>query len=368
MTEAADKNHLTPDLKLVAWEITKRCNLFCAHCRAAATDANYEGELPTEECFKLIDSILEVGKPILILTGGEPLLRSDIFQIGRYATERGLRVVIGTNGTLITSEVAAAMKEVPISRIGVSIDFPIPKLQDEFRGKVGAFEAAVAGVKEARRAGIDVQINSTITKMNALHLDGLLNLALDLGAVALHPFMLVPTGRGKDLAEVELLPQEHEQILNWIYDKQLQFGNRISFKPTDAPHYMRITLQRQKESAKAQTRRPPTLDLATRGCLAGVGFCFISHVGRIQGCGYLNIEAGNVRRESFPKIWADSPLFAELRDLSNLKGKCGVCEYRRPCGGCRARAYEATGDYLEAEPYCVYQPVARHGSRLACKV
>ena len=204
MTEASDKNHIIPKLKIVAWEITRRCNLLCAHCRAGAENVSYEDELSTEECFSLIDGILEVGKPMLILTGGEPLLRRDVFQIGRYATERGLRVVLGTNGTLISGQIAAAMREVPISRVAVSIDFPTPKLQDEFRGKAGAFEAAVAGMSEVRRVGIGVQINSTITKMNAPHLDGLLDLALDLGAVASHPFMLVPTGRGKGLAGVEL--------------------------------------------------------------------------------------------------------------------------------------------------------------------
>lgn len=362
MSEFADKNILTPNLQLVAWEITRRCNLFCAHCRAAAQDEAYEGELSTEECFRLIDEILEVGKPILILTGGEPLLYPGIYNIGKYAAERGLRVVLGTNGTLITSDVAAALKEVPVSRVGVSIDFPTPELQDEFRGKPGAFEAAVAGIKEARRAGIGVQINSTVTMMNAPYLDDLLNLALELGAVAFHPFMLVPTGRGKDLAKVELPPEEYERILNWIYDKQSELGDRIFFKPTDAPHYMRISLQRRKQEAKSaqditgRGGHPSTMNSITRGCLAGVGFCFVSHRGRVQGCGYLDVEAGNVRNESFSKIWTDSPLFRELRDLSNIKGKCGICEYKRLCGGCRARAYEATGDCLEAEPYCVYEP------------
>lgn len=363
MTEAADR--ITPNLRLVALEITRSCNLFCAHCRAAAEDVTYENELSTEECFRLINSIVEVGKPILILTGGEPLCRIDVFQIGRYAAERGLRVVLGTNGTLITSEVAAALKEVPISRVGVSIDFPTAELQDEFRGKAGAFEAALAGIAEAQRAGIEVQINSTITRANVPHLDSLLNLALDLQAVAFHPFMLVPTGRGKNLSHVELSPEEHERILNWIYDKQAELGDRMFFKPTDAPHYMRIALQRGSEEAKDVTGRPPILDSTTRGCLAGVGFCFVSNVGRVQGCGYLNVEAGNVRRQSFCKIWADSPLFVELRDLSNLTGKCGACEYRRPCGGCRARAYEATGDYLGPEPYCAYQPVGMGASAVS---
>lgn len=363
MTEAADR--MTPNLRLVAWEITKRCNLYCAHCRAATEDATCANELSTGECFRLIDGILEVGKPILILTGGEPLCRPDVLQIGRYATEHGLRVVLGTNGTLITREVAAALKEVPISRVGVSIDFPTAELQDEFRGKAGAFEAALAGIAEAQRAGIDVQINSTVTKANAPHLDRLLQMALELHAVAFHPFMLVPTGRGKNLSHLELSPDEHERILNWVYDKQAELGDRIFFKPTDAPHYMRITLQRQREAPKGVIGDSPALDSATRGCLAGVGFCFVSNVGRVQGCGYLNVEAGNVRRQSFGTIWARSPLFEDLRDLCNLTGKCGACEYRRACGGCRARAYEATGDYLGPEPYCAYQPAAMPASAVS---
>ena len=363
MNELDGKNTLTPHLQLVAWEITRRCNLFCAHCRAAAQDEAYEGELSTEDCYRTIDSILEVSKPILILTGGEPLLRPDIFDIGRYAAERGLRVVLGTNGTVITREMAAALKDVPVSRVGVSIDFPTPELQDEFRGKPGAFEEAVAGIRAARDAGIGIQINSTITRMNASYLDDLLNLALELNAEAFHPFMLVPTGRGKNLAEVELPPEEYERILNWIYDKQVELGDRIFFKPTDAPHYIRVSLQRRKQESKSGQEshgcsgHPSAMNSITRGCLAGVGFCFISHTGRVQGCGYLDVEAGNIKEESFSTIWANSPLFQALRDLSQLKGKCGACEYKKLCGGCRARAYEATGDCLESEPYCVYEPV-----------
>jgi len=352
---------ITPQLRLVAWEITKRCNLHCAHCRASSKDAHYQDELSTDECFRLIDSLLEVGKPVLILTGGEPLYRDDVFEIGKYATGRGLRVVLGTNGTLITSETAADLKRIPVSRIGVSIDFPTPELQDSFRGASGAFDSAIEGIDNARNAGIEVQINSTITRMNVSLLDDLLQLALDMGAAAFHPFMLVPTGRGKSLADVELSPDEYENVLNWIFDRQSQMGDRLSIKPTDAPHYMRVTMQRRgvmPTDTESNAGKPGCLDSITRGCLAGISFCFISHVGRVQGCGYLDVEAGDLRRQTFPDVWHDSPLFTQLRDVSNLKGKCGDCEYRLACGGCRARAYEATGDYLAAEPYCVYAPAA----------
>jgi len=401
LSSAVDVNSLTiePKLRLVAWEITRRCNLACAHCRASAEDVDYDGELSAEECFSLIDQIAGVAKPILILTGGEPLCRPDVFDIGRYAAERGLRVVLGTNGTLIDGDVARKLKQVPVSRVGVSIDFPTAGLQDDFRGRSGAFEGAIKGIEQAQRAGIDIQINSTITKKNAVLIGSLLDLALDMGAVAFHPFMLVPTGRGRQLADVVLSPEEHERILNWIYDKQVELGDRIQFKPTDAPHYMRVAMQRRDgrtvsneglinqapteiplspplrkgdigglqhrgltDASSTQHKGHHTLDSLSRGCLAGTGFCFISHVGRVQGCGYLDVEAGNVRDQDFVSIWSDSLVFKRLRDLSNLKGKCGACEYRRPCGGCRARAYEKTGDYLDAEPYCVYQPRAVHAS------
>jgi len=356
---------IKPRLQLVAWEITRSCNLFCAHCRASAAYGRYESELSTEECFHLIDEILEVGKPIIILSGGEPLMRKDVLQIAKYAVSRRLRVVMGSNGTLITEETAAKLKDVPVSRLGISLDFPIAKLQDDFRGRAGAFEAAIAGIANARRAGIEIQINSTITKLNVSYLDELLSLALKVGAIAFHPFLLVPTGRGKGLESVELSPEQYEKTLNWIYDKQLELGDRMFFKPTDAPHYLRVVSQRRKQNCeipvtkKSESAAGHTpVNSITRGCLAGIGFCFISHRGKVQGCGYLDVEAGNIREASFSQIWADSPLFRELRDLSNIKGKCGVCEYKKICGGCRARAYEATGDYLEAEPYCVYEPVA----------
>jgi radical SAM protein with 4Fe4S-binding SPASM domain len=181
---------------------------------------------------------------------------------------------------------------------------------------------------------------------------------MEAGAVAFHPFMLVPTGRGKGLVSVELQPEEYETTLNWIYDKQKELGSRIFFKPTDAPHYLRIVKQREKRTGdlSGPVKSGHPANTITRGCLAGTGFCFISYQGKVQGCGYLNVEAGDLKQQSFYQIWMHSPLFNQLRDLSNIKGKCGICEYKKICGGCRARAYEATGDYLQSEPYCIYEP------------
>ena len=356
-----------PEPRLVAWEITRKCNLHCAHCRASAESCQDEGELSSQECFALIDDIIGLGRPILILTGGEPLMRDDFFDIAKYAADRGLRVVVGSNGTLITEEIAMKMKEVPIARLGVSIDFPTRELQDDFRGVPGAFEAALAGIESARSCGIAVQVNSTITQMNAQYVDELVDLALGAGAVAFHPFLLVPTGRGKELEEHSLTAQEYERLLLWVYKKQRELEGRLHIKPTDAPHYMRVVCQQEGwsqtsgpgQSAAASGDSQGThgsLSSMTRGCLAGIGFCFISHVGRVQGCGYLDVEAGNVREQPFGRIWQSSPLFVRLRDYSLIQGKCGICEFKVVCGGCRARAFEATGDYLAAEPYCIYQP------------
>ena len=353
---------IVPGLRLVAWETTRSCNLLCAHCRASSVNGPYENELTTEECYRIIDEILEVSRPILILSGGEPLMRQDIFKVAEYAAGKGLRVALGSNGTLITGEIALRLKGTGVARVGVSLDFPVADLQDKFRGMAGAFDAAMAGIDEARKAGVDVQINSTISKLNVNYLEDLLSLALKLGAVAFHPFLLVPTGRGKGLEKEELDPSEYERVLNWVYDKQAELGDRIFFKPTDAPHYMRVVMQRgtQNQAGKAAPAGyHGAMSSLTRGCLAGTGFCFISHRGRVQGCGYLDVEAGDLRKESFGRVWQDSTLFNNLRDISNIKGKCGICEYKRVCGGCRARAYEATGDYLSQEPYCVFKPSSK---------
>ncbi len=348
--------------RMIAWEITRSCNLACVHCRASALRGPYPGELTTEEAKALIDDIASFADPIIILTGGEPLERSDFFDIAEYGREKGLRMVVGTNATLMTPQVAQKLKAVGIPRISVSLDFPTAELHDEFRGVPGAFDSAIEGIRVAQAAGIEIQINSTITKLNVSHLDGLLNLAKELGAVAFHPFLLVPTGRGKDLEEQELPPEEYERTLNWVYDKQKEVKD-IFFKPTDAPHYFRIVRQRAKAdgtSGAAMMGGHPHaargLETMTRGCLGGIGFCFISHVGRVQPCGYFDVPAGNVKEAPFREIWENSKLFNDLRAFDKLKGKCGACEFKRICGGCRARAYEATGDYLAEEPYCVYEP------------
>ncbi len=343
--------------RVVAWEVTRSCNLACSHCRASAERGPYEGELTTAEAFELVDQIASFADPILILTGGDPLMRDDVFDIAARGIEKGLRVVMSPNGTLVTPEVARRMTEVGVGRISVSIDFPTAAEHDEFRGVSGAFDGAVRGIRNALAAGVEVQVNSTITKLNAHHLPALLALSEELGAVSFHPFMLVPTGRGKELEEQELPPEEYERALEWMFDAQQE--SALFLKPTDVPHYWRVMRQRAKATGKKIEVHPHShggLHTLTRGCLAGLGFCFISHRGEVQPCGYFDKVAGDVRQTPFPEIWRTSPLFVELRDFDRLKGKCGVCEFKKVCGGCRARAYEATGDYMAEEPYCAYVP------------
>ena len=262
------------------------------------------------------------------------------------------------------------MKDVGIARVSISIDFPNAAEHDEFRGVPGAFDGAVRGIRNCLDAGVEVQINSTITKLNAHYLPALLQLAEDLGAVSFHPFMLVPTGRGKELEEQELPPEEYERALEWMYDAQQE--SDLFMKPTDVPHYWRVMRQRAKAQGRKLEVHPHShggMNTLSRGCLAGIGFCFISHIGDVQGCGYFDKVAGNVREQTFPEVWRDSPLFNELRDFDGLKGKCGACEFKKVCGGCRARAYEATGDYMAEEPYCAYVPqgLVRAGERLTAR-
>ena len=352
--QAGSDDKKQAELRLVAWETTRNCNLNCAHCRASATMGPYSGELDTEASFRLLDQIREVGQPIVILTGGEPLLRPDIFDIAKYGTDKGLRMVMAPNGTLVDDENAAKMKASGIQRISISLDGATRERHDSFRGVPGAYDAALRGIQAAKKAGIAFQINTTISKLNYDQIPAILKLAEDLGAVALHIFLLVPTGRGKYIIDQEISAEEYETTLNWFYDQRDK--TRLQLKATCAPHYYRILRQRAKEDGKSVSFQTHGLDAVTRGCLGGTGFCFISHTGVVQPCGFLDLNCGDVTRASFADVWKNSAVFTALRNYRNLKGKCGACEYKGVCGGCRARAFEATCDYLAEEPLCKYQP------------
>ena len=345
-------------LRLVAWETTRNCNLSCKHCRASATKGPYTGELDTQASISLLDQIAELGKPIVILTGGEPLLRPDIFELANYGTNKGLRMVMAPNGTLITKSNAKQMADSGIKRVSISIDGATKESHDSFRGVSGAFEGALNGIKLVKEAGVEFQINTTITKTNLDQIARIQELAIKLGAIAHHIFLLVPTGRGKYIVDQEISAKEYERTLNWFYDQRGK--TLLQLKATCAPHYYRILRQRAKKEGKTVTFKTHGLDAVTRGCLGGTGFCFISHKGIVQPCGFLQLDCGNITKTSFANIWKNSEIFLLLRNFNKLKGKCGKCEFKKVCGGCRARAYEATGDYLAEEPLCNYQPSSSH--------
>lgn len=346
---------------MIAWEVTRSCNLNCLHCRAAAERGPYEGELATEECFQFIDAVAAFSKPVLILTGGEPLLREDIFDIASYGKRSGLRVVMAVNGTLLDAKKVKAAKQAGIQRVSISLDGATPMSHDRFRGVAGAFAGALEGIRYLKEAGLDFQINTTVTKRNLSEIGDILELAIHLGAVAHHIFLLVPTGRGRELASEEVTSDAYERTLVWFAEQ----GNKIplQLKATCAPQYFRII--HQQDNAKDSEGQHEGLHTFTRGCLGGISFCFVSHQGDVQPCGYLEIIGGNVRERPFLEIWENAEVFQQLRDVKNIKGKCSRCEYRVVCGGCRARAYTSFGDYLAEEPLCPYEPGGQLTSALS---
>lgn len=332
-------------INLIFWETTRACNLGCPHCRAGATAEKSPEDLTTDEVMRFMEQVVTLAKPILVFSGGEPMLRQDLYELVSYANKIGLRPALATNATMISEEIAFKLKESGLGLASVSIYGKDRESHDSFCALSGAFKETLRGIKNLKKAKIDVQINTTITKKNLPELEAIGKLALRIGAVSYHVFFLVPTGRGKFIADDEISSVEYEKAFNRLYDFQKNFPLRI--KATCAPHYHRILKMRGGNGK------------LTKGCLAGGGVCFISHKGEVFGCGYLPIPAGNIRENNFRDIWLESPLFITLRDNSRLQGKCGACEFKDVCGGCRARAYAATGDYLEEETKCVYQPLTK---------
>ena len=399
--ESTANNHSAQEFKprLIFWEVTKGCNLRCIHCRATATELSSPSDLSTGRAIEIINQIAGFANPILVLSGGEPLYRNDIFDLATVATQKGLRVALATNGTLVTKDVAKKIVDAGVKRVSISLDGADSLTHDTFRGIPGAFDAAVYGLRNLKELGMSVQINMTIARHNAKQLPRVLDLARDLGADALHTFLLVPVGCGVDIAEEQMVPpQEYEAMLNWFYDKSKE--GDIELKATCAPHYFRVVRQRRAQERREavaagqvqygaghpgvigpdEMTMPGTnavvikpkghhtghpaghpggadgMNAMTKGCLAGTGVCFISHEGEVFPCGYLPALAGDLRKQPFADIWNKSIVFEQLRDTGNLKGKCGCCEFRNVCMGCRARAFAASGDYLAEEPFCVYEP------------
>ena len=353
-----------PVPRLIAWEITRRCSLRCRHCRASAQDRTYENELTREELKSVMQSVATLGSPILILTGGEPMLRDDLADIASDARDLGLKPVVATCGTLLTEASAQKLLESGVERISVSIDGADENAHDTFRGVPGAYQDLMRGIAAARHAGLPFQVNTTVTRRNADTLEEILANAIACGAVAFHPFMLVPTGRAGSLSDETLDAHEYEALLHRIYE--LSRRSPIPFKPTCAPHYYRVLRQREKAEGRTVTPQTHGLDAISRGCMGGTRFAFISHTGVVQICGFLETPAGDLRARNldFASIWRESPLFQKMRHFMHYHGKCGICEYRGWCGGCRARAFAATGDYMDEEPCCAYTP---HEEQEACK-
>jgi len=365
--------------RLVFWETTAACNLVCSHCRRTEiTDGAAPDELSTREGLRLIDEIAGWGRTILVFSGGEPLLRHDIFPLLEYARSKGLLVALATNGTLIDQSSAERISQVGVDRVSISLDGADAATHDGFRRMPGSFQATLTGAERVRAQGVALQLNVTVARHNADQLDRMVDLAKGLGASALHFFLLVPVGCGMDIAKEQTLQADaYEKTLDWLYETERR-ESALQLKATCAPHYFRVVRQREAGS-RSRDRAPsttvqghdqrqdgggnsasrPPLHSATRGCLAGTGVCFVSHVGKVYGCGYMPIEAGDIRQSSLADIWLHSELFAELRDTSRLKGKCSRCGYVRVCGGCRARAYGSCGDHLAEEPFCAYEPGGR---------
>jgi len=356
---------------LAIWEVTQSCDLACKHCRAAAQPIPHPDELTNVEGKKLIDQIAEMGVPIFVFTGGDPMKRKDVFELIRYAADKGVRVALTPSATpLLTREAIFKLKEAGLVRLGISLDGSTPEIHDNFRGLPGAWARTIQAIQWANEAGIPIQVHTTISRHNAKDLDNLCALFEKMAIVMWNVFFLVPVGRGQldDL----LSGEEFEEVFGKIYE----LSQRVNFqiKTTEAMHYRRYLLQHNLEerrigqghphaaahayepgtpTADAQTR---TMSWTTRRVNDGKGFLFISHVGNVYPSGFLPIHAGNVKETPLADIYRNAPIFKSLRDTSRLEGKCGACEYKEICGGSRARAYALTGDPLAAEPCCIYQP------------
>lgn len=327
---------------IVSWNTTNKCNMYCKHCYRDAGLKNVH-ELNTIEGKALIDEIAKAGFKIMIFSGGEPLMRADIYELVGYAAKIGLRPVLGSNGTLITTEVAQKLKNAGAMGVGISLDSLNPKKHDEFRCYVGAWREATRGMKNCREAGLPFQIHTTVMNWNMNEILDITDFAASMGAIAHHTFFLVPTGRGSDIEKQSLNPEQYEGLLTDIMRKQKDVS--IELKPTCAPEFMRIA----KEMG---------MNLRfSRGCLAGTSYCIISPIGDVQPCAYLNLPIGNVRQTPFSEIWSSNPIFKELRTL-DYTGKCGICKYKKACGGCRARvAYYNNGDYMAGDDSCSYSNI-----------
>jgi radical SAM protein len=351
----------------LAWEITRACALSCVHCRAAAIPQRDPREFTTEEAFGVLDQIVDLGKPILVITGGDPMMRRDVFDILDGAVQRGLKVGFSPSATrLVTRAAIERVRDTGVDMVHVSLDGSCAEVHDTFRRVPGAFRRTLEIAHDVRDVGLPLQIGTTVSRRNVHDLPAIAEAVRQADATVWNVFFLVPTGRGQQ--ETMLTPDEHENVLHWLAD----LSDRVPFRvrTTAAQHYRRVLIQRRRAKA-ASGEQPKDFELtgagyafregkapAEKGVNDGKGFCFISHVGDVYPSGFLQICAGNLRESSLASLYRDSELFRSLRDPAQLQGKCGRCEFNEVCGGSRARAWAVSGNHLAEEPCCVYQPAA----------
>ncbi|MBI3811369.1 MAG: radical SAM protein [Nitrospirae bacterium] len=335
---------------LIAWNLTKRCNLRCTHCYLSAgeRDAGSADELTTEECFRVIDGMARVNPAaILVLTGGEPLLRKDLSKISQYAAGKGMMVVVGTNGTLLTDAKIRELQNTGVMGVSISVDSLNPGRHDAFRMLPGSLEGALCGIDACRRNELPFQIHTTAGRMNYEEIPFLIEFAYNKGARVFNLFFLVCTGRGEAMSDIT--PEQYEQILGHLVDAQQNYPGMF-IRSRCAPHFKRIAYEKNPDSpiTKAQ-------GYEAGGCLAGAHYARITPDGDLTPCPFMPISVGNLRTEGFDRLWDASPVFDDLRRPA-LKGKCGDCEYADLCGGCRARPFASHGDYMDEDIWCLYTP------------
>jgi radical SAM protein len=339
----------------IAWEVTRACAFSCVHCRADAQHRRDPRELSTEEGFALLDRFAEFGSPILVFTGGDPMMRKDLFELIAYADRAGLRCSLTPTATALpTVDRLRRAQEAGVRRIALSLDAPTPEVHDDFRKVRGSWERTMTILRNAHEIGLSAQVNTTVTTHNVDLLEDMVRFVKDVGAVQWSVFFLVPMGRGQELSMIT--PEQHEQVLGWLHE--LSLAGDFDVKATAAPMYRRIVHQHRArgEVAGAGFAFHDGLDRPVQGVNDGRGFLFVSHLGEIMPSGFLPIVTGNVRADDVVDIYRNHPLFRDLRDPAALTGKCGACGFREVCGGQRGRAYAVTGDPLASDPACAYVP------------
>lgn len=315
-----------------------------------------EGDFTTDEGKRLLDEIASFSSPVVVLSGGEPLMRKDIFELAAYGTSLGLRMCMATNGSLVTDEVCRKMKEADIKMVSLSLDGSTAAIHDDFRQCQGAYDGVVRAAELFRSHGQKFLINSSFTKRNQHDIPATFRRAKELGATAWYMFMIVPTGRGEEIMNELISKEDYDEILEWHYQQEKQEDD-ILMRPTCAPHYYRFVPQRAKEEGIAFQRRSLTFSTGGgKGCIAAQSICLIDCYGNVKPCSYFHRIAGNIKESSFKDIWENAEIFKDLRDFKSYKGKCGSCEFINVCGGCRARADAVYGDYMAEEPFCNYIP------------